>query len=93
MVQARQVPQTRSGSTTTRSPTERPLPRRRLGDLGKGLVPDDPALGHALIQVSLEDVEIGAADAHALHLEHGLARPRLWLRSRARSEAPCPFVE
>ena len=47
---------------------------RRLGDLGEGLVPDDAALGHALIQVSLEDVEIGAADAHALHLEHGLAR-------------------
>ena len=64
-----------------------------LGDLGKGLVPDDPALGHAVIQVSLEDVKIRAADAHPLHLEHGLARLRLGLRSRARSEAPRSFVE
>ena len=39
---------------------------RRLGDLAEGLVADDATLRHAVVEVALEDVEIGAADADAL---------------------------
>src|SRR5215813_3496003 len=42
-----------------------PAGRGRLGDLGEGLVADDAALRHAVVEMALIDVQIGAADADA----------------------------
>ena len=47
---------------------------RRLRDLGEGLVADDAALGHAVVEVPLEDVQVRAADADAPDLEQRLTR-------------------
>src|SRR5207247_101154 len=48
----------------------------RLGDLAEGLVADDAALRHAVVEVALEDVEVGPADADALDSQQGLPGPR-----------------
>src|SRR5262249_60334250 len=70
-----------------------PAVARRLRDLAEGLMADDAALGHALVQVSLEDVEIRAADPHPLHLEDCLILARLRFGGRARPEMSRALVE
>jgi hypothetical protein len=46
---------------------------RRLRHFGKGLVTDDAAFGHTMIEVALEDVKVRAADADATHAQQCLA--------------------
>ena len=50
--------------------------RRRLGDLGEGLVADDPAARDAMVEMALEDVQVGAADPDAAHAQQRLALAR-----------------
>ncbi len=61
---------------------------RRLGDLGQRLVADDAAARDAVVEVALEDVQIGAADADAPHAQQRLAGRRLRHRRGADAELP-----
>src|SRR5262249_1650976 len=61
--------------------------RRRLHHLRESLVADDAALRNAMIEMALEDVEIGAADAGAADAEQGLVWRALGPRDRAGAEA------
>ena len=62
-------------------------------DLGEGLVADDPAARHAVIEVPLEDVEIGTADADPAHPQERFAVGRLRHRHGAGLELRLPLIE
>ena len=66
---------------------------RRLDDLGERLVADDPAVRDPVVEVALEDVEVGPADADAQHAEEGLAGAGGGDRRLARGEGPRALVE
>ena len=67
--------------------------RRRLHHLREGLVPDDAALGDAVIEMALEDVQVGAADAGASHSEERLVGGARRARDGAGAERAGAFVE
>src|SRR5439155_398226 len=66
---------------------------RRLHDLGERLVTDDAAARDAVVEVALEDVEIGATDAHATHAQQRLAACRRRHGDGAGREPPRPVVK
>ena len=67
--------------------------RGRLDDLGERLVADHAALRHAMVEVALEDVQIGAADADAADSQEGLGRPGRRERRLADREGPRSLIE
>src|SRR6266542_50737 len=68
-------------------------PAGRLDDLGEGLVTDDPAPGHAMIEMPLEDMQVGPADPHTPHAEQGVVGPRRRHRHGPRGEPPRSLVD
>ena len=66
---------------------------RSLRDFREGLVADDAALGHAVVEVALEDVQVRPADADPLDVQERFARARARLRRRPRPEPAGSFVE
>src|SRR3990172_8293446 len=81
--------------TTTRSPPARraPAPRGRLHALAERLVPDHAAPRHAVVEVPLVDVQVGAADPDALDAHERLARLRHRPGRRARRERARTLIE
>src|SRR5437763_8830258 len=70
-----------------------PAVLRRLDDLGERLVADDAAARNAVVEMALEDVEIGAADADPAHPQKRLAAGRRGYGDAARREPSGPLVE
>src|SRR6185436_15820211 len=66
---------------------------RRLGHVGQRLVADGAAAGHAVIEMPLEDVQIGAADADAPHPQQRLVAAGLRHLRGADAEAAGALVE
>ena len=79
--------------TVTRSPWANPLEGGALDDFGQHLVPDDSAARHAMIEVPLIDVQIGAADADPPDPEQRLPLPRGRGWGLARLEGAVAAVE
>src|SRR3989442_3324140 len=68
-------------------------PRGRLGHLAEDLVADDAALRHTVVEVALEDVQVGPADADALDPQQGLAGRRRGRRHRPGRERSGALIE
>jgi len=67
--------------------------RGRLHDLAERLVPDHAAPRHAVVEVPLVDVQVGAADPDALDAHERLARLRHRPGRRARRERARTLIE
>src|SRR5688572_16898318 len=67
--------------------------RRGVHDLGERLVSDHTAARHTVVEMALEDVKVGAANADAPDAEECFAGGRLRYRHRSRGEPPRAFIE
>src|SRR5262249_2817419 len=66
---------------------------RGLDDLGEGLVADDAAPRDSIVEVPLEDVQVGPADADPERAKERFARPGDGDRGLAWGEGPRALVE